>query len=149
MPKGGHAHSGPPPVEGSRTSDRRGHSLRALPREGYKGEVPELTELLEDATLRHERIWADLWRSPQACAWSQEPWCWQTVADLVMWIVRSHAEGAAASTAANVRQLRDDCGLTAAGMARNGWKIAEPPTASDAPTASNVTDIKSRLTGGA
>lgn len=148
MPSGGHARSGPPPVEGSRTSERRGYSLTALPPAGYDGAVPELAEFLPSHTARHLAIWAQLWTTPQACAWSLEPWRWPTVASLVMWVVRSEDSDAAASIGSNVRQLRDDLGLSRAGLAHNGWKIAEPPK-DDEQAPSNVTDIKSRLAGGA
>ena len=149
MARGGHAHSGPPPVEGSRTSERKGYSLTALPPAGYDGDVPALKDFLPDATARHLAIWAREWTTPQACAWSQESWRWPTIASLVMWVVRSEADDAAASIATNVRQLRDDLGLSRAGLAHNGWKIAEPPKGDDEPAPSNVTDIKTRLAGGA
>jgi len=149
MPSGGHAHSGPPPTEGSRTSERKGYSLSALPPSGYADEVPDLLAFLPDATSRHSTIWAQLWTTPQACAWSLESWRWPTVASLVMWIARSEDADAAASIASNVRQLRDDLGLSRAGLAHNGWKIAEPKKDDAEEVASNVTDIKSRLPGGA
>jgi hypothetical protein len=150
MPRGGaRIKSGPPPVEGSRTSERKGYSLTALPPSGYDGEVPDLLDFLPGATARHLAVWAQAWTTPQACAWSLEPWRWSTVASLVMWIVRSEDADAAASIASNVRQLRDDLGLSRAGLAHNGWKIAEPPKDEDEESPSNVTDIKSRLAGGA
>lgn len=150
MGKGGHAHSGPPPTEGSRTSERKGYSLSALPFDGYDGEAPDLTAYMPDATSRHESIWAELWATPQAWAWSMERYRWPVVADLVKWMVRSDDPEAAASTATSVRQLRDDLGLSSAGLRSNGWKIADPPkeSAGDEPAPSNVTDIKGRLNRG-
>jgi len=152
MAKGGHAHSGPPPVEGSRTSERKGYTLTALPPAGFDGVAPGLTAYLPGATDRHEAIWAELWRTPQACAWSLEAWRWPVVADLVKWIVRSDAADAPASIATNVRQLRDDCGLSAAGLRQNGWKIAEPKkveTPAEQPAeGATVTSIKDRLNRG-
>lgn len=150
MAKGGHAHSGPPPVEGSRTSERKGYSLSALPFDGYDGAVPELANYMPDATPRHEAIWAELWATPQACAWSEERYRWPAVADLVKWMVRSDADRAPASIATSVRQLRDDLGLSSAGLRANGWKIADAPkpTEGDEPAPSNVTDIKDRLNRG-
>lgn len=148
MPKGGHARSGPAPVEGSRDSDRKGFSLTALPPSGYDGDVPDLLGYLPDATQRHLDIWAQLWTTPQACAWSEQPYRWPVVADLVMWMVRAQVEDAPASLGTTIRQLRDDCGLALDGKTQ-GWKIAEPPKAEDSPAPSNVTDIKSRLAGGA
>lgn len=150
MARGGHSRSGPQPVEGSRTSDRRGFSLTALPADGYVGEAPDLLAFLPAATERHLTIWAQLWSTPQACAWSEQSWRWPVVADLVMWMVRGQESDAAASIATTVRQYRDDCGLSTAGMTQNGWKIADAPSpVSESDEPSNVTDIKSRLGRGA
>lgn len=151
MARGGaRTRSGPQPTEGSRTSDRKGYVLTALPTAGYDGAAPNLKDYLPNATLRHEAIWTELWQTPQACAWSEERYRWPVVADLVKWMVRSEADDAPVGTATNVKQLREECGIGATGLKLNGWKIAEAPTlaADDAP-ASNVTDIKSRLAGGA
>jgi hypothetical protein len=142
--------SGPPPVEGSRTSERKGFSLTALPREGYAGEVPDLLDFLPDATARQVTIWKQLWSTPQARAWFEQAWRWPIIADLAMWMDRAQAPDAAASIATTIRQLRDDCALSTAGMTQAGWKIADAPTPApdtDAPRA-NVTNIKSRLSNG-
>lgn len=135
MPKGGHAHSGPAKNPSSRTSERAGFTLTALPNEGYRGTVPNLADYLFDVTERHERIWADYWSTPQACAWSQESWRWPVVADLVMFRVRADDPESPVGLATSIRQLRDDLGLSKAGLAANGWAIATaevaPPAESD------------------
>ena len=124
MPKGGHARSGPAKDPRSRTSERAGYTLTALPNEGYRGEVPALSDYLLDVSDRHEMIWAELWQTPQACAWSQERWRWPIVADLVMLRVRSDDPESPVGLATAIRQLRDDLGLSKAGLAANGWAIA-------------------------
>jgi hypothetical protein len=151
MPSGGHARSGPPPVEGSRTSDRRGISLTALPPAGYDGEVPDLLKYLPTATARHRSIWNQVWTTPQACAWAEQPWLWPTVASLVMAQVSSEAEGAPVSALDGVRKLRDDLGLSYVGMGRLGWKIAEPPKVdTEVPVEdAQITDMQAWLAGGA
>lgn len=116
--------SGPQPDPSSGRSERRGFSLTALPNEGYAGEVPELSRFLPSVSDRHEAIWSDLWATPQACAWAREPWRWQIVADLVEYRVRADDPEAPASWATVIRQLRDDLGLSAAGLKMNGWAIA-------------------------
>lgn len=128
--------SGPQPDPASARSDRRGLSLTALPNEGYGGEVPDLADFLPVVTARHEAIWADLWRTPQACAWARESWRWPIVADLVEYRVRVDDPETAVSLVMSIRQLRDDLGLSAAGLKANGWSIAaaqiqpaETPTA--------------------
>lgn len=140
--------SGPSPVEGSRTSERRGFKLSALPPEGFDGEVPEFP--LPDANGRELALWAWAWTTPQACAWSLEPWRWYTVAEWVRWSVKAEdPEAGAAVIAAKIR-LADQIGFTPAGLKENGWKIADVPVVSvveDAAPAP-VTDIKSRLSRG-
>lgn len=142
--------SGPPPDPNSGRSDKRGIVLTALPPTGYDGAVPDLTRFLLEATGRHEAIWAQLWTTPQACAWSLEPWRWPIVADLVKWLVRSDDPDSPVGIATAVRQLRDDLGLSKAGLTANGWKIAEPakPEEKPAEASSNVTSIKDRLNRG-
>lgn len=138
MARGGHAHSGPAKDPNSRTSERAGYTLTALPNEGYRGPAPDLGDYMPGVTERHEQVWAELWTSPQACAWSQERWRWPVVADLVKWMVRSEDPEAPATMATSIRQLRDDCGLSKAGLAANGWAIA--PVQIGDPTATNPTE---------
>lgn len=148
MASGGHARSGPTKVEGSRDSDRQGFKLSALPAAGYDGPVPDLTEFLPAVTSRHADIWAGLWSTPQAFVWAIEPFRWPVVADLVKWMVRSDSDDASAAVATVVRQLRDDLGLSSAGLRQNGWKIADVesgPVRPEHPVASNVTDIRERF----
>lgn len=121
---GARSHSGPPPDPESRTSERRGYTLTALPNEGYAGEAPDVADHLIAPTPRHEKVWADLWTTPQACAWSVERWRIPVVADLVKYIVRLDDPEAPASFATSVRQLRDDLGLSSQGLRLNGWAIA-------------------------
>lgn len=124
MSKGGHARSGPAKDPSSRTSERAGYTLTALPNEGYRGDVPDVAEFLIETTERHEKVWAELWATPQACAWSQERWRWPIIADLVMLRVRFDAPEAPVGLATAIRQVRDDLGLSKAGMSANGWAIA-------------------------
>jgi len=114
--------SGPPPDEGSLTSARKGIVLSDLPAEGYLGEVP--TYPLPHATGRELEVWRDAWRTPQAVAWSVQPWRHRTVALWVRWSVRMEAEDASAALGNVVVRFADQIGLTPAGLKENGWKIA-------------------------
>ena len=114
--------SGPSADPNSGRSERRGFKLTALPAEGYDGEVPEFP--LPDVTERELEVWASLWRTPQAAAWSMQSWRWLNVADLVRLQVRGEARDAPVNIATVVRQLRADLGLTPAGLKENGWAIA-------------------------
>jgi hypothetical protein len=152
MPRGGARNrSGPPPDENSGRSDRRDFKLTALPPEGFDGEVPGFP--LPDMTDREAEVWEQSWTTPQACAWSLEPWRHRTVAMWVRWSVRMEADDASAALGNVVVRFADQIGLTPAGLKENGWKIAppnesaKPAEAEQAP--SNVTDIKNRLGRGA
>jgi hypothetical protein len=93
--------------------------MRALPSQGYDGEVPEfplprlevtstyfddgqkLTEVDEGASAerfsRENELWCWAWRTPQAAAWALESWRWQSVADWVR--MKAHCETSDASAA--------------------------------------------------
>lgn len=146
MPSGGHARSGPQPDPSSLTSAKRGLVLTTLPAEGFDGDAPAFPlppvrvydiwfdddgrhkvldeEATEGRREREAELWAWAWRTPQACAWSVGSWRWQTVA---LW-VRTHAicesGDATAADKNSLHRFADQIGLTPAGMAFNGWKIA-------------------------
>lgn len=116
--------SGPQPTEGSASAERRGYTLTALPAEGYQGEIPEFP--LEDPTDRELEVWAWAWRTPQACAWSlpSEQWRVRTVALWVRQSVRCEAHDVSANQLAQLHRFADQIGMTTAGLAEMGWKVA-------------------------
>ena len=140
--------SGPAPVEGSARSDARGYSLTALPAEGFRGPVPvwplpprqvwiayrvdgdSVRERDKGAealvAAREAELWEWAWRTPQACAWSlpSESWRARTVALWVRVSVRCEDADAPASLFAQLHRLADQVGLTTAGLAEMGWKVA-------------------------
>lgn len=139
--------SGPAADPASGRSDRRGYKLTALPSEGYLEGAPdfplprmlrhrwefedkrrfqvldeESTEIYRDRELA---VWAEVWSTPQACAWSMQPWRWSVVAEYCR--LKTIVEGEPDANAALVSQLhryRDQIGLTPAGLKENGWAIA-------------------------
>lgn len=123
MPKGGHARSGPPPDPHSRTSERKGFTETSLPATGFAGEAPILTDYLPEATSRHETIWSQLWRTPQACMWDRDRWLVPIVADLVRCQVRAEDPDAPAAWETPIQQKRTELGLTQSGMRFLGWAI--------------------------
>lgn len=142
--------SGPQKQEGSRTSERASFVLTALPPTGYDAEAP--TFPLPLASERELELWAQVWTTPQACAWSLEPWRHHVVAMYVRtFVLAENAEEPNAALLGQIHRFGDQIGMTPAGLKENGWKIAEPPTKDESgePAPSNVTDIKSRLAGGA
>lgn len=115
--------SGPKPDETSERSDRRGYKLSALPAE-YDGPVPEFP--LAKATDREVELWEQKWRGPHGAAWSQpsESWRWWDVALWVRTAVRCEAPDAPAALISNLHRLGDRAGLSTAGLAEMGWKVA-------------------------
>ena len=114
--------SGPQPDPMSGRSDARGLKFDQLPAEGYDGEAPEFT--LPNPSDRELRVWANLWRTPQAAAWAREPWRHSVVENYARWTVRSEDPEASAAIMAQVHRLGDQLGLTPAGLRENGWVIA-------------------------
>ena len=121
--------SGPKPSEGSGRSDARGYSLTALPAEGYRGDVPDFP--LPQASGRELEVWEAAWRTPQACAWSMpsEAWRVRTVALWVRLSVRAEDPEAGAALYAQLHRFADQIGMTTAGLAEMGWKVAVDETA--------------------
>ncbi len=116
--------SGPVPAEGSARSEARGYSLTALPAEGFDGEPPAWP--LTAATRRELDVWREVWRTPQACAWSlpSEAWRARTVAMWVRVSVRCEKRDAPATLFGQLHRFADQIGLTTAGLAEMGWKVA-------------------------
>lgn len=119
--------SGPRPDPNSLRSAKTGYVLTALPAEGYQGEIPEFP--LPDPTARETEVWRQAWRTPQAAAWSTQPWRWRTVALWVRWSVRMEDPEAGAALGNVVVRLADQIGMTPAGLKENGWAIAKDEVA--------------------
>lgn len=116
--------SGPKPDPNSGRSDRRGYSLTALPAEGYRGTVPDFP--LPSASERELELWETVWRTPQACAWSLQSERWR-LRSVAMWCrlsVRCEDPEAPASLLAQLHRFADQVGLTTAGLAEMGWRVA-------------------------
>jgi len=123
MTRGGSRNrSGPQKDPESLTSAVQGVVFHALPPEGYAGLVPDFP--LPGLSDREAKVWGSLWRTPQAAAWSAEPWRWRIVAMYVRWSVRMEDVEANAALVSQVIRLGDQIGLTPAGLRENGWKIA-------------------------
>lgn len=121
--------SGPPADPNSGRSDRRGFKLTALPAEGYDGPVPDFP--LPGASERELDVWEAAWRTPQAAAWAQpsEAWRQRTVALWVRTSVRCEAPDAGAALLGQLHRFADQIGMTTAGLAEMGWKVAVDETA--------------------
>lgn len=121
--------SGPPADPSSARSDQRGFSLTALPAQGYDGVIPHFP--LPGISPRELEVWEQSWRTPQACAWSMpsEAWRAPTVALWVRVKVRCEDPEASASLYGQLHRFADQIGMTTAGLAEMGWKVAVDETA--------------------
>lgn len=143
--------SGPPPDPKSGRSDARGLVLTALPSQGHEGPPPlfPLQPIVlfleyfegsgkdrvkvkerddgetESFREREAAIWAEAWRTPQACAWAVESWRWPIVAEYCrLKAVVEFDPSASAALVGQLHRYRDQIGLTPAGLKENGWAIA-------------------------
>ena len=131
--------SGPAPVKGSGRSEARGLVFTALPREGHKGRAPKFPLMpravlrvvdvdATDAVARREaELWRWAWRTPQAAAWAQpgQEWRRHSVAMWVRTAVICESSEATAADKNSLHRFADQIGLTPAGLAENGWAIAQ------------------------
>ena len=144
MPRGGaRPGSGPAADPNSERSERRGFNVTELPPAGFSGEVPAFPlhpitlfvegdrkeKIADDGGTesfrnREAEVWAEAWRTPQACVWSMESWRWPVVAEYCrLKVVIEFDPGANASIVGQLHRYRDQLGLTPAGMRFNGWAI--------------------------
>lgn len=122
--------SGPAPDPNSRTSERRGYTLRSLPNTEYSGKplkypLPPLQDA--EANQREETIWKWLWKQPQARAWKMSQYRYM-VHDIAMYcrmFVLCESPAAKAADRGILLRLSDRIGLSPAGLAALGWKIEE------------------------
>lgn len=142
--------SGPAPDPSSGRSDAKGYVLTALPAEGYRGEVPDFP--LPDVSDREWAVWSLAWRSPQACAWSMPSEAWR-VRSVAMWTrltVRCEDPEVSASLLGQLHRFADQIGMTTAGLAEMGWRVAVDETAvkreKPEPEVDDEDDPRDRLT---
>lgn len=121
---GGHRNrSGPTKDPNSAKSESLGIKFINLPPAGHKGRAPKWP--LDGPSERERVVWREVWKTPQAEQWSKEKlWRLRPIALFVRWSVRAEAGDCSASILTQVNRLADQLGLTPAGLAFNGWKIA-------------------------
>ena len=119
MPKGGaRSRSGPPP-DPNALSVTDGDWI-VLSAAGRPGPAPEWPLPLSNE--REIEVWSDLWSKPQAIEWERLG-NHHYVGLFVRRLVEAEDWGSAVNLSTLVRQMSDELGLTAAGLARNRWKI--------------------------
>lgn len=124
MVKGGARNrSGPQADPNSGRSERRGFKLTALPA-SYDGPIPDFP--LDGASDREIALWEEKWRGPHGAAWSQPSESWRHW-DVALWVrtaVRCEQPDAGAALISNLHRLGDRVGLSTAGLAEMGWRVA-------------------------
>ena len=116
----------PNPQSRRQTTGKTASQWVDLPPEGYTGEVPKWTGD-GNPTIPEERIWARIWRTPQAAAWVRLGW-----QDVVVNYVRIAAiaqAGVDIKVFGELRQWGDRLGLDPAAMQRLHWRIASDEVA--------------------
>lgn len=151
---GARLRSGPPPDPESGRSERRGYNLRALPATGYSGRVPafpldDYRVYLTDAEggqvydekltrrwrTRERKLWRDLWKSPQACAWSMPQFAYM-IYDVALYcrqLILCQDSTAKAADRGLLPRYADRIGLSAVGLSGLGWRIASDDAAQEPP----------------
>lgn len=112
----------PPSGKGSNTVV----GIRRLPKSGRKGAPPEWP--LEDFSPAELRIWAPLWKLPQAIIWEEQQ-LERTVARYVRVLARAEQPGAPAMILGQVTLLEDRLGLTPKAMRLLLWIIEDDEAA--------------------
>lgn len=151
---GSRARSGPAPDPDSYRSQNR--EWFELPADGFTGVVPDfplpraiqfssyfedgkkVTEPDDGATAEvwdaELELWADLWRKPQAHAWSTLGLKFQVAAYTRAFLESVRAEAVSGMKTAVLR-METELGISIAGMRQNGWNISTAPAAPSKPAA--------------
>jgi hypothetical protein len=128
MTRGGYrTGAGRRPDENSARSDKRGFKLDELPAEAYAGKVPAFPLL--EPSAREREVWREVWRLPQAHAWSrpEQAWRLRSIAMYVRQSVKCEAPDIGASHLAQLHRFADQIGMTDAGLAAMGFKVVAAP----------------------
>lgn len=92
---------------------------------GERVKVEMFADEDEETYQRELALWKYLWKSPQAKQWKVEPWRWRTIAQYCRMSIRVEGVGSKAADVTAMLTLADQIGMTPAGLARNGWVIAD------------------------
>lgn len=102
---------------------------------------------MKGKSKRESDLWVSVWSMPQAVVWEEQRLEW-TVAMYVRSLTHAEKPDSTPPARTLVRQFMDDLGLTAGGMAKNGWRIAsEPakPAKADVPAGDKSESVRDRL----
>lgn len=112
---------GPAPQKNVRRRNAR-PDWRSLPPDGYAGVVPVWP--VGEATDQEADLWLELWRTPQAEAWSELGWT-RVVARYARLLIEQENGATNAALLAEIRQMEDRLGLSPMAMRRLQWEVVE------------------------
>lgn len=146
MARGGpRSRSGPAP-----TSTDRSHKAKAdaqgwttLPAAGRDGALPAWP--LISPSDREMDLWERLWETPQAVMWETLHLDFE-VASYVRLLVRAEKPNSSAIIWGQVKMVAESLGLSASGMARNRWTVADVNDDADQAPAQSAVSAVSSLT---
>lgn len=104
--------------------------------------IAELKAIIAEAAKLESRLWKDLWRTPQATAWSKLRWT-REVALYVRWQVL--AELGDIEAAKEARQWSDRLGLNPTAMLRNRWRVVNDEMAAKRQTTAEATTQRTSM----
>lgn len=164
MPRGGaRTRSGPPADPTSGRSQRRQVNLQELPAKGNSGRAPayplvkqpvkvyiEGVPVVDPAATaafrkRELEVWRELWKSPQAVAWSlpENTWRRRLVALYCRVSVRCEAVDASPSLINQLRGLGHEIAMTHTGLVEQGWQIESTAVSGAAASPAKASAAKS------
>lgn len=112
---------GPPPKPAAQRRRRNAAPPETmLPAAGRSGPPPAWP--LGNGRTGELELWADLWATPQAVAWSQHGWT-RVIARYCRVVVASETPDASPALMSEARQLEDRLGLTPMAMRRLMWRV--------------------------
>lgn len=95
---------------------------------------------------REQELWEWAWRTPQACAWSMPSESWR-IHTIAMWVrtfvICESSEGTAADKS-SLHRFADQIGMTTAGLAEMGWKVAVDEVATKAASRKPAAETSTR-----
>lgn len=117
-------------LEWATTARDRSAQRRKLDRANKK--LAEQQAMKAHLAKNEKKLWADLWKTPQATQWEKLGWT-REVAAYVRHKVKG--EGGSLNDAKEARQLSDRLGLSPLALLRLRWEIADEAPAASAPRA--------------
>lgn len=141
MSRGGaRSRSGPAPTSTDRSHKADAQGWLTLPADGRDGPMPAFP--LITPSDREYELWERMWELPQAVAWEAYHLEFE-LASYVRVLARAELPRSSAMLWAQAKQMAESLGLTASGMQRNRWHVADIPLTEDSDDTAGVPGVAS------